>query len=411
MLTAIPRYGARVIPNTEQTIDALRKEGQLVHGPHIAAFEHAFAVQVGASHAVTASYGRMAFYYLLQALGIPPDSEIILPALTFWVIPELTRVAGLTPVFADVDPVTFNLDPAAFERAITPRTRAVVPTHLYGLPCDMEAILHIARRHGLVVIEDCAHALGATWKGQPVGTLGDAGFFSFQLLKPLNTYGGGMLVTNNADLASRALALARSEPSPSEADVRQRLRLGRVQRIAIRPGVFTASLFPVLWASSFFQATPDVYLWEKIRSLSPLPSSYRRRYSNAQAAIGLEALKHLGEWTAGTVSHAQALTAALDRSAVAPPEVPCGRTHVFYQYAVYASEREDVVRHCLRHGVDVESLHVDVCTRLPLFGNGHALAPGAERAATAIQLPVYASLSPEAVRRIATVVGEAVTST
>jgi dTDP-4-amino-4,6-dideoxygalactose transaminase len=154
-----------------------------------------------------------------------------------------------------------------------------------------------------------------------------------------------------------------------------------------------------------------VYLWEKIRSLSPLPASYRRRYSYAHAAIGLEALKHLHEWTAGTVSHAQALTAALDRSGVATPEVPCGRTHVFYQYAVYASERSHVVQHCLRHGVDVESLHVDVCTRLPLFGNGHAPAPGADRAATAIQLPVYASLSPEAVRRIATVVGEAVTST
>jgi dTDP-4-amino-4,6-dideoxygalactose transaminase len=411
VLTAIPRYGARVIPNTEQTIDALRKEDQLVQGPHIAAFEHAFAVQVGASHAVSASYGRMAYFYLLAALQVPPGSEIILPALTFWVIPELTRVAGFKPVFADVDPLTFNLDPEAFERAITPRTRAVVPTHLYGLPCDMEAILRIARRHRLIVIEDCAHALGATWRGQPVGTLGDAGFFSFQLLKPLNTYGGGMLVTDDADVAKRALSLARSEPVPSEAEVLHRLRFGRVQRIAIRPGVFTASLFPVLLASSFFQATPDVYLWEKIRSLDPLPPSYRKRYSNAQAAIGIEALKHLDEWTAETVAHARALGTALDHSPVATPEMPADRTHVFYQYAIYAHKRDEVVRRCLRRGIDVESLHVDVCTRLPLFGNGHAPTPGAERAATAIQLPVYASLSPDAVRRIATVVGEAVTST
>jgi dTDP-4-amino-4,6-dideoxygalactose transaminase len=411
VLTAIPRYGARVIPNTEQTIEALRKEDQLVHGPHVAAFEHAFAVQVGAAHAVSASYGRMAYFYLLRAFGIPPGSEVILPALTFWVIPELTRVAGLKPVFADVDPLTFNLDPESFERAITPRTRAVVPTHLYGLPCDMEAILAIARRHRLIVIEDCAHALGATWKGKPVGALGDAGFFSFQLLKPLNTYGGGMLVTNDESLAARTLALARSEPAPSETEVLHRFRLGRVERIAIRPGVFTASLFPVLLASSFLQTTPDVYLWEKIRPLDPLPESYRKRYSNAQAAIGLEALKHLEGWTAETVSHARALGAALDGRPVATPEVPADRTHVFYQYAIYANKRHDVVRRCLRRGVDVESLHVDVCTRLPLFGNGHAPAPGAERAATAIQLPVYASLSTDAVRRIAAVVGEAVTST
>jgi perosamine synthetase len=411
MLTAIPRYGARVIPNTEQTIDALRSEGQLVKGPHVAAFEHAFAVQVGAAHAVTASYGRMAFSYLITALQIPPESEIIVPALTFWVIPELARVARLKPVFADVDPRTFTLDPEAFERAITPRTRAVVPTHLYGLPCDMDAILRIARRHGLIVIEDCAHALGATWNGRPVGTLGDAGFFSFQLLKPLNTYGGGMAVTNDADVAARVLALARREPPPAEADVLRRLRYGRAQRIAIRPGVFTASLFPVLWASSFVQATPDVYLWEKIRSLDPLPASYRERYSNAQAALGLEALRHLDEWTAETITHARALDRALDHTRVDTPEVPNDRTHVFYQYAIYANRRDAVVRRCLRRGVDVESLHVDVCTRLPLFGNGHAPTPGADRAATAIQLPVYASLSPAAVRRIASVVSEAVAST
>ncbi len=187
MLTAIPRYGTRVIPDTQQTIAALRKDGRVVEGPHLTAFEEAFAQRVEAAHAVTASFGRMAFYYLLRAMEFPPGSEIVLPALTFWVVPEVARVAGLRPVFADVDPRTFTLDPAALERAITPRTRAVVPTHLYGLPCDMEAIMEIARRHGLTVIEDCAHALGATWRGRPVGTIGDAGFFSFQLLKPLNT--------------------------------------------------------------------------------------------------------------------------------------------------------------------------------------------------------------------------------
>ena len=93
----------------------------------------------------------MAFYYLLEALQLPKGSEIIFPALTFWVIPEFARVAGLKPVFADVDPRLFTLDPCAFERAITPRTSAVVPTHLYGLPCDVERIVGIARRHGLAV--------------------------------------------------------------------------------------------------------------------------------------------------------------------------------------------------------------------------------------------------------------------
>ena len=408
MLSAIPRYGARIIPNTEQTIAAVRARGQLVEGPHIAEFEKAFAARMGASHAVATSYGRMAFLYLLDALQLPPGSEIILPALTFWVIPELARVAGLKPVFADVDPCTFTLNPAAFERAITPRTSAVVPTHLYGLPCDMDAIMTIARARGLKVIEDCAHALDATWRGQPVGTLGDGGFFSFQLLKPLNTYGGGMAVTNDAAVAARVAASVAAERLPREADVLRRLQIGRLQRIAIRPRVFSASLFPVMWAASWISATPDVYLWESIRPLDPLPAPYCERYSNVQAAIGLEGLAHLDEWTEATIAHARALETALAGTDIETPRVPAGARHVFYQYAIYAKRRQEVVRTCLRRGLDIESLHVDVCTRLPLFGNGHRPVPGAERAGEAIQLPVYSSLKIDDVDRIASVVREAV---
>src|SRR5207237_8259783 len=130
----------------------------------------------------------------------PAGSEIILPTLTVWVVPELARVAGLKVAFADVDPETFTMDPAALERAITPETRAVVPTHLYGLPCDMDAIMTIARRHDLRVIEDCAHSLGATFDRQAIGTFGDAGLFSFQTLKPLNCYGGGLALVRDPAL-------------------------------------------------------------------------------------------------------------------------------------------------------------------------------------------------------------------
>src|SRR5262249_50740081 len=149
-------------------------------------FEQAFAARLGGVYAVSAAYGRMAFFYILKALDLPAGGEVIFPALTFWVMPEMARVAGLTPVFADVDPASFNMTAAGLARAITPRTVAVVPTHLWGLPCDMDEITAIARAHGLAVIEDCAHALGAEYHGRPVGTFGDAAIFSFQMLKPLN---------------------------------------------------------------------------------------------------------------------------------------------------------------------------------------------------------------------------------
>src|SRR2546430_16843281 len=103
------------------------------------------------AHATAASYGRMAFYYILRALDLPPQSEIIFPALTFWVVPEIARRVGLTPVFVDVDPLTFNIDPEKIEACITERTRAIVPTHLYGQSCDMDAVLRIAEKHNLTV--------------------------------------------------------------------------------------------------------------------------------------------------------------------------------------------------------------------------------------------------------------------
>jgi len=396
MLTAVSRYGARVVSNTEQIIADCRKRGELVRGPHIAEFEAKFAERLGVPRATSASFGRMAFYYILRALDLPRGSEIILPALTFWVVPEIARVAGLKVIFADVNPDTFTLDPVSFERAITERTRAVVPTHLYGLSCDMAEIVGIARRHGLAVIEDCAHALGAHYRDRPLGTLGDASFFSFQTLKPLNTYGGGMAVARDTRVAQRIAELAASEPWPTEQRITSKLRVGRLQKTFIGPRVFTFSAFPILWLTSFTEATPDVYLWEKIRSLNPLPDNYTERYTNVQAALGLAGLEQIDHWTRETQRHAKTLDTALSGVPdVTVPRVPADRDHVYYQYCVYCRDRDEAMRQCIRRGVDIETLHVDVCTRLELFGFGEQpqSAPGAERAAEALQVPVYASLT------------------
>jgi len=410
MLSAISRYGARVLPNTEQIVAGCKARGELIQGPQISQFEAAFARRAGMdpAHAVAASYGRMAFYYILKALDLPAGSEIILPALTFWVVPALARVAGLKVVFADVDPATFTLSPEALERAITPATRAVVPTHLYGLPCEMGPILDIAARHKLIVIEDCAHALGATWKGRPVGTLGDAGFFSFQTLKPLNCYGGGLALVRDAAVAARVRALAEAEPWPDEKRVTNRLLVGRLQRIFIRPWVFTISAFPILWVSSLIGANPDVYLWEDIRSLDPLPDGYTERFPNVQAAIGLAALDALDEWTEQTRRHARVMDRALDDlPGITVPVVPADRTHVYYQYCVYGPQRDELVVRCVRRGIDIETLHVDVCSDLELFAGARvepAGAPGARKAAAAMQLPVYSTLTDTQAARVARVV-------
>jgi len=402
VLSAVSRYGARWVPDFDEIVEGARRRGRVVVGPELRDFEEAFAARLGGGRALSTSYGRMAAWYILKALDLPPGSEVVFPALTFWVVPEMARAAGLTPVFADVDPRTFNLDPQALESVITPRTRAVVPTHIYGLPCDMDAILDVARRRGLRVIEDCAHSLGASYHGQPTGTFGDAALFSFQVLKPLNTCGGGLAFTRSAELATRLRALVQDEPLPTDRQVLDRIRLGRLERALMRPRVFSATVFPILWAASLVHARPDVYLWEKIRPLHPFPEGYRRRYSNVQAALGLAGLQHLDGWTRQTREHAAYMSAALGPlPGVRVPPAPTDRVHVYYQYALYVPARDVVVRRCLRRGLDVEYHHMDVCSDLPLFADSRSEAPGARRTADALQVPIHAGLQPPDLERVA----------
>jgi perosamine synthetase len=409
MLTAIPRYGARVHPTTQQMVAVCRERGEFIQGPHIAAFEQAFASRLGAGHASAASYGRMAFYFILKALQLPVGSEIVVPALTCWTVPETARVARLRVRFADVDPVTSCLDPASLERVITPRTRAVVPTHLYGLPCDMEAILDVAGRHNLAVIEDCAHALGATYRGRPVGTFGDGAFFSFQTWKPLNSSGGGMAVVRDGAVAARVREQVAALPWPHEKRTANRLLVGRLQRFFTRPRMFTLTGFPVLWLASLVGACPDLYSWEEPRRLDPLPEEYLERYANVQAVLGMAALDLLDGWTAATRSHAHAMGVGLAGLPTSPAEV-AGRTHVYNQYCLHAPNRDAVVHACIRRGVDVQTREAYVCPRLDLFEAERCETPGADRAAQAIQAPVYASLTDRQMRRVTRVVRRALST-
>jgi dTDP-4-amino-4,6-dideoxygalactose transaminase len=410
-MAAIARFGSRVVPETQQIISDCRARNQLVQGPHIEAFEQEFVRFLGSGYVRTCSteYGRMALYFILKSMDFPPGSEIIVPAFTFWVVPEIARVAGLTPVFADIDPTTFTLSPTAVERAITPNTRAILPTHLYGMACEMDPILDLAQRHGLKVIEDCAHSLGAMYRGRMVGTLGDASFFSFQAFKPLNTYGGGLAWMRDPGLAGRVGELAEREAWPTEKRVESILRVGKWQHTFIRPRVFTYSLFPIWYAASWVNAKPEERMWESVRSLQPLPEHYGGRFSNVQAALGLAGLARLPEYIDRTRRHARILDELLGGvRGITIPHVPPDRTHVYYQYCPYVPDSETIVKRCIRRGVDVAPMHVDVCTRMELFKWQGSPAPGAEHASTAVQVPVYESLTDREIERVGRLVREQV---
>jgi dTDP-4-amino-4,6-dideoxygalactose transaminase len=407
MMRAIARYGVRSVPGDEKEIIAAFRRGEAVEGPAIAEYESGFAEYHSMQHAISASFGRMACLYILRALDLPPGSEIIFPALTFWVIPEIARHAGLKPVFVDVDPATFNIDATKIEAAITDKTRAIVPTHLYGQPCNMTEVMRLAEKHNLVVVEDCAQAAGALYRGRKVGTFGSAALFSFQLLKGINTYGGGMALTNDAALVESIRAQAKAEPPQSTGDLVKRLMTGIVARSLVSPKGFTFWGFPIGAAGSYLGFDYSKHIWEKIRPLDRFPRTYNQRYSNVQAIIGLRSLAKLDEFNARSRANAAIYTRGLaDCRAVQTPRVLPDIEPVYYQYCIYASDPARVSRRAIRRAVDFETTHVDVCSALPLFKEFAADCPGARITEQAIQLPVYSRLRKSDVERVLRVVRE-----
>ena len=202
-------FGAPLIGEAEiDEIVASLRSGWLGTGPKVARFEADFAAYAGASHTAAVSSCTAALHLSLLALELEPGAEVITSALTFCATVNAIIHAGATPVLADIDPATMNLDPAAVAAAITPRTRAVVPVHFAGRSCDMDALGDVCRRHGLAVVEDCAHAIETTYRGRHAGTFGDFGCFSFYVTKNVVTGEGGMVVARDEAHAARIKRLA-----------------------------------------------------------------------------------------------------------------------------------------------------------------------------------------------------------
>jgi len=199
----------RLRPEFVAAFEAVLDSRAFIKGPYVSAFEAAFAEAQGAAHVVGCANGTAAVSLALEAAGIGPGDEVIVPTATFIATGEAVCHVGATPVFCDIDPDSQTIDPKDVERRITPRTKAVIAVHLYGTPADMDALMAIAKAHDLVVIEDCAQAHLATYRGRPVGTIGTAGGFSFFPGKNLGALGdAGAVTVNDAALAERIRKLA-----------------------------------------------------------------------------------------------------------------------------------------------------------------------------------------------------------
>jgi perosamine synthetase len=342
---SIPLSRPAIGEDEKRAVLRVLDSGQIAQGQVVEQFERAFAPIAGARHCVATSSGTTALHLALLAHGIGPGDEVITSPFSFIASSNSIVFCGASPVFADVDSGTFNLDPGAAERAITPRTKAIMPVHLFGQPCDMDAFAEIARRRGLHLIEDACQAHGATWRGRPVGSFG-AGCFSFYPTKNLTTGEGGAITTDDDCLA-------------------ERLRMLRNHGMRRR------------------------YYHEIV--------GYNFRLTDLQAALGLAQVPHLAAWTSGRRANAAHYDASL-RGVVAPAVRP-EAGHVYHQYTIRVrGDRDRALAHLAERGVGTGvyypiPLHRQECYRDMAVGGPF---PEAERAAQEVlSIPVRPDLTPQ----------------
>lgn len=357
-ITAVPLLDlqAQYRPLRDEILAAITRvcdSQRFILGPEVEALERELAQVIGAAEAVTMSSGTDAILATLMALGIGAGDEVITPTFSFFATAGCVSRVGATPVFVDIDPVTYNVDPESIRRAITPRTKAIMPVHLYGLLADMEAILDVAKERGIPIVEDACQAIGATRSGRQAGTIGTAGCFSFFPSKNLGAFGDAGLVTTNDPALANELRLLRNhgaEPKYFHKRIGGNFRLDALQAAVLRVKL------------------PHLAGWSDARRANA------RRY--------LELFKAAG----------------LDRR-IGLPEEPQGSHHIFNQYVIRVAGRDRVRERLTAQGIGTEiyypvPFHRQECFASLPYKPGDF--PHAEKAAAEVlAIPIYGELTLE----------------
>lgn len=338
----IPAARPEIGEDERAAVDRVLRSGMLAQGPEVAAFESEFAAIVGGRRCIALNSGTSALHLAFLAGGVGPGDEVIVPSFSFAATANAVSLTGATPVFVDIETDYFSIDPAAVEAAITPRTRAIMPVHLYGHPSDLVALKAIAERHDLQIYEDAAQAHAASVDGIPVGAWGVAGSFSFYPTKNMMSGEGGMITTGSEQLERQA-------------------RMLRNQGMERR------------------------YENEVI--------GFNMRMTDIHAAIGRVQLSKLAGWTAKRQANAAFLNENL-KGVVTPPTAP-GAVHVYHQYTVRIADhdRDAFAEELSKRGVGNGVYYPTPIHRLPSFGLDLDLPVTERVAGEVLSLPVYPSLT------------------
>src|ERR1035437_1329580 len=344
----------------DAAIQHILENSQFILGAEVAGFEKEFAQYWGGTHGIGVNSGTSALHLALLAAGIGPGDEVITAPFTFVATTAAIGYTGATAFFADIDPASFTIDPARIESAITPKTKAILPVHLYGQAADLDPILEIARRHKLVVIGDAAQAHGAEYKGRRVGSIGDLGCFSFYPGKNLGAYGeGGAVVTNNPEYA-RTIRMLRD--------------------------------------------------WGAEKKYQHVLKGYNYRLEGMQGAILRVKLRYLEAWTEARRAHGARYSELLAASAVETPRVMPWARHVCHVYAVRTKQREALQSALTARQVQT-GIHYPIPIHLlPAYAElGHKAGnfPHSERAAEEVlSLPMFPELTAAQIEEVAAAVRE-----
>jgi len=345
-------------PEEKQAVLEVLDSGIIAQGPRVKAFEEAFAAMCGVKHAIATSSGTTALHVSLLAHKIGPGDEVITSPFTFIASANSVIYTGARPVFVDIDPMTFNIDPGLIESTITPRTRAILPVHLFGLSCDMDPIMSIARKYNQVVIEDACQSHGATYKGRRVGSFG-TGTFSFYPTKNITSAEGGMITTDDDQVAEECRVIRQH-------GMRRR------------------------------------YYHDEL--------GFNFRMTDVHAAIGLAQLKKLEYFNRTRQENARFLS--INLKGVVVPQVPQGREHVYHQYTIRVPNgRRDALRTYLQeHRVGSEVYYPVPVHQQTYYTQelGYQVSlPESERAAAEVlSLPIHPALSHADLETIVTRVNE-----